>query len=311
MRYKQTRRQKQRQRQKQRHRVTKKQKGGFIDGGARMRRMKCKVDPTQIAAVRLAGPEQCHPRVGTSRPGHGCLPRDALAKGGIDEHTAATAHDQYSLLMRLNLPGDEKQRLAKEYLRPQQPSTWKGDPDKWLDSNNIRDVMVQYEEARPDFKFLGPYPIDFAAREDSNASSKGSSNQCLIREMCKLDLKAEKKAGKRYIGIIYNLDPHYKSGSHWVANCIDIEKKYCYYFDSYGMKPPKEINQFMQWLSIQEPSIKLGYNGRRFQKMNTECGIYCLYFIIRMMDGESFLSFCRRAPPDRFMLDLRDWIFST
>ena len=296
-------------------RTTRRQTGGFdlsfTDGGARMRKMKCKIDPTQIAAVRLAGPEQRHPRVGDTRPAHGCLPRDVLVKGGIDEHKASEAHDQYSLLMKLDLTAAEKQELARKYLRPQQPSSWKGDPDKWLDSNNIRDVMLQYEEARPDFKFLGPYPIDFAARSDSTASSKGSSNQCLISEMCKLDLKAEKKAGKRYIGIIYNLDPHYKSGSHWVANCIDTHTKTCYYFDSYGMKPPREVYRFMQWLSIQEPKIQLGYNGRRFQKQNTECGVYCLYFIIRMLDGEDFLTFCRRAPPDRFMLDLRDWIFST
>jgi len=276
-----------------------------------VRRHTCKIDTSQITAVRLAGPEQCHPRVGDQRPLHGCLPLHILQKAGIDQHQSAQTHDQYSLLMKLPLTQDEKVALAKEYLRHIQPAAWKSDPDAWLDSNNIRDVMKQYEEARPDFKFLGPYPIDFAARSDSSAENKGSSNQCLIGEMCGLNLEEERKKGKKYIGIIYNLDPHYKSGSHWVANCINLEKKSCFYFDSYGMKPPKEVYRFMQWLTIQEPTIQLGYNGRRFQRLNSECGVYCLYFIIRMLDGEDFLHFCRRAPPDRFMLDLRDWLFST
>jgi hypothetical protein len=77
------------------------------------------------------------------------------------------------------------------------------------------------------------------------------------------------------------------------------------------MEPPKQIYKFMQWLGIQEPQIKLGWNGRRFQYSDSECGMYSMYFLDRMNAGEDFLKFCRRAPPDRFMLDMRDWMFST
>ena len=176
----------------------------------------------------------------------------------------------------------------------------------WLDSNNIRDVMKQYEVARPDFKFLGPYPIDFAVKDPYSKEEK-----CLIGEMCSLNLDREAVKGKKKIGIIFNLDPHDKNGSHWVAAFIDIAKKACYYFDSYGYEPPKQIYSFMQSLGVQDPSIQLGWNGRRFQYSNSECGMYSMYFIDRMLAGEPFLKFCRRAPPDRFMLDMRDWMFST
>ena len=275
------------------------------------------------------GPNQCHPRVSK---GVSCIPlevlEDARKKLGLRvnksllETIAASVGvkptDQRSLLMSLPLEEDEKKRLATYYLRPPMPEAWKQDPDMWLDSNNIRDVMKQYEEARPDFKFLGPYPIDFASQDpyvDTPAGSivpkKEKEGRCLIGEMCRLDLKAETAAGKKHIGIVYNLDPHYKNGSHWIANYINIPKKQCYYFDSYGMKPPKQIYKFMQWLGIQEPAIELGWNGRRFQHSNSECGMYSMYFIDRMLAGEPFLHFCRRAPPDRFMLDMRDWMFST
>ena len=277
------------------------------------------------------GPNQCHPRVTN---GSYCIPlpvlEDARKKLGImgkgvkdiADHLGVKATDQRTLLMRLPLPEDEKIRLAAQYLRPAMPEAWRDDPDMWLDSNNIRDVMKQYEEARTDFKFLGPYPIDFASPDPyantpvgsmsglANAKAK-AKDKCLIGEMCSLNLKAEAAAGKEHIGIIYNLDPHYKNGSHWVANYINIPKKQCYYFDSYGMKPPKEIYKFMQWLGIQEPAISLGWNGKRFQHLQSECGMYSMYFIDRMLAQEPYLKFCRRAPPDRFMLDMRDWMFST
>jgi hypothetical protein len=289
------------------------------------------------------GPNQCHPRVfteynkrkGLGSTGEGCLPQEVYEKawtilnkdqakkgGGISSTNSNTKqklidtlskqlgvdkNNQRSLLNSLPLTPSEKESLGKQWLRPEMPSEWKKDPDMWLDSLNIRDVMKQYEDYDKQFKFLGPYPIDFAAA-DPEADDK---KECLIDEICNLNLDREELNGKTKIGIIFNLDPHYKNGSHWIACFIDVVKNECYYFDSYGMKPPKQIYKFMQWLTLQEPTMKLGWNGRRFQRSDSECGMYCMYFLDRMIAGESFLKFCRRAPPDSFMLDLRDWMFST
>jgi hypothetical protein len=225
----------------------------------------------------------------------------------IAKHYGIDPAKQRSVLNALPRSQAEKTELAAKWLRPAQPSSWESDPDMWLDSNNIRDVMEQYEAGRSDFTFLGPYPIDFAYAEDSGPKGGGTSKRCLIGEMCGLDLAKSKD----YIGIIYNLDPHYKGGSHWVASFINKKEKTCNYFDSYGMRPPKQIYRFMQWLAIQMPDIKLGWNGRKFQFSDSECGMYSMYFIDRMLAGEPFLKFCRRAPPDRFMLDMRDWMYST
>ncbi len=221
------------------------------------------------------------------------------------EHLKIPSTNQRSILNALPFSEEEKKKLAAEWLRPAIPESWKQDPDMWLDSLNIRDVMKQYEEAKPDFKFYGPYPIDFAA-QDPNLKQK----ECLIQEMCDLNLKQLARQGKQHIGIIYNLDPHYKNGSHWVAAYVNIPKKQCYYFDSYGMKPPRQIYKFMQWLTLQEPKMKLAYNARRFQFKGSECGMYSMYFIIRMLMGELFRPFCRRAPRDGAMLTLRSWLFS-
>jgi hypothetical protein len=271
------------------------------------------------------GPSQCHPRVGSKRPPHGCLPPDVLRRAAqklgvqtaspIDLRQALESKLQIapgkemSFVKALPLSDAEKQELAKTYLRPEQPAKWKDDPDMWLDSLNIEAVMKQYEDAFPAFEFMGPFPIDFAAPDPYNHS--GGPKKCLIEEICGLRMEEALKQGTNSIGIIYNLDPHFKDGSHWVANYIDIPKHKCYYFDSYGYEPPKQIATFMKWLTTQDPKMKLMYNARRFQLQGSECGMYSLYFIIRMLSGDVFRPFCRRQPRDSIMLDLRDWLFST
>ena len=296
--------------------------------GHKTRKLKRRMRKRRSVSITAAvpGPNQCFPRQGHDYDGV-CLPINVLEKVstqlGIQPVVAANskralfsqiaktlgmdATKQRSVLQAMPLPAAQKTALAEEWLRPAQPAAWASDPDMWLDTINIRDVMVQYEKGRSDFTFLGPYPIDFAAAEDSGPGRAGTSDRCLIGEMCGLDLKNSKD----YIGIIYNLDPHYKSGSHWVANFINKPAKTCYYFDSYGMRPPHRVYRFMQWLTLQMPEMQLGWNGRKFQFSDSECGMYSMYFIDRMLAGEPFLKFCRRAPPDKFMLDMRDWMYST
>lgn len=271
------------------------------------------------------GPHQCHPRIGSTRPPHGCLPvtilKRAAKKVGIvetrtpvalrkslEERLNVSQGNELSFLNALPFGDTEKQYLKESYLRPEQPAKWKEDPDMWLDSTNIENVMKQYEDSHPEFEFMGPFPIDFAAPDPYVQTGK---QQCLIKEICALRVTEAMKNGTKYIGIIYNLDPHFKDGSHWVANFIDIPKHKCYYFDSYGYEPPKQVARFMKWLTTQDPKMQLGYNAHRFQHKDSECGMYSLYFIIRMLMGDEFRPFCRREPPDSTMLNFRNWIFST
>lgn len=234
-------------------------------------------------------------------------PKDV--RKALEKHLEVAAGHEHSFLEKLPFSQAEKEYLAKQYLRPKQPSIWISDPDMWLDSNNIAAVMKQYEETYPEFEFMGPFPIDFAA-PDPYQTNEGPK-RCLIREICGLRLEDAFRKGTQQVGIVYNLDPHFKDGSHWVANFIDIPGHQCYYFDSYGYAPPKQIAKFMKWLTIQDPKMKLAYNARRFQFKGSECGMYSIYFIIRMLSGDRFQPFCRKAPRDSAMLDLRDWLFST
>ena len=281
-----------------------------------------------LSPTQLPGPSQCRPRMGEVRPDYGCLPPVELNKlavkvfgsprGGntrkslrklredLAAKIGADPDKETEFLEKLPIDTSEKSRLQTTYLRPKMPDAWEEDPDMWLDSLNIKGVMEQYQQDRNDFEFLGPFPIDFAA-PDPYSQDK---DKCLIGEMCSLNLADMRSKGKTKIGIIYNLDPHYKSGSHWVANFIDLVKNHCYYFDSYGMKAPGQIYKFMQSLTVQDPKIKLAYNARRHQYKGSECGMYSMYFIICMLKNEPFRKFCHRAPRDNVMLTLRNWLFA-
>jgi hypothetical protein len=281
---------------------------------------------SSIPRAEAAGPCQCHPRVGSVRPSAGCLPISILKRASkklnlkteaigkqlrkeIELKLGVEADQEASFVKALPLVDSEKEYLMKQYLRPEKPEKWKEDPDMWLDSTNIEAVMKQYEEANPEFEFMGPFPIDFAAPDPYNKTE--GEKKCLIREICGLRVLEAQKKGIKSIGIIYNLDPHFKDGSHWVANYIDLVRHKCYYFDSYGYEPPSQVAKFMKWLTTQDPKMKLAYNARRFQYKGSECGMYSMYFIIRMLSGDSFRPFTRKAPRDSVMLELRDCMFST
>lgn len=280
--------------------------------------MKLKKKTLKKRHLSPPGPEQCHPKIGIERPAEGCFPPEILQEIAKELGIGASRSEieqklnmvgtkqEVSFVKATPLSDTRKNQIIKEYLRPKQPDEWKSDPDKWLNSLDIEHVMNQYEDAYQNFEFMGPFPIDFAAPDPYNKNGK-----CLIQEVCELKVTQAFAKGTHYIGIIYNLDPHFKGGSHWVASFIDLVKHKTYYFDSYGMEAPIQIQKFMKWLTTQDKDMKLFYNGRRFQFQNSECGMYSMYFIIRMLMGDDFKKFSRKAPPDSFMLDLRDWLFST
>jgi hypothetical protein len=218
--------------------------------------------------------------------------------------------EEHCLLDKAPIDENRKKELRKEYLRPRRPKAWDSDPDMWLDNYNILHVMKQYEEGYPWFKFLGVFPIDFSAPDPykQNAGPK-----CLYKETCDLNLADEYNKGVRGIGMIFNLDPHFKGGSHWVGlyiNLNNIKNPFVGYFDSYGYKVPPLIAKLMRSFKLQISTCKLGYNARRFQYGDSECGMFSMYFIVCMMCGISFKDFCKDSVNDDYMLQLRKILFS-
>jgi Ulp1 protease family, C-terminal catalytic domain len=286
---------------------------------------------TRKRKLALKDFSRCNPAA-TRKSTTKCLPSNIYSKisknlgtkpAKIFEAVGCNDGEEHCLLDKAPLDEDVKKQLRKQYLRPRRPKAWEADPDMWLDNYNILHVMKQYEEAYGWFKFLGVFPIDFSAPDPYLANSNqaiagagagaGLPKQCLYRETCELNLQDEYNKGVRGIGMIFNLDPHFKSGSHWVAlyiNLTNIKKPFVGYFDSYAYKVPPLIARLMRSFKIQIKTCELGTNARRFQYGDSECGMFSMYFIICMICGISFRDFCKDSVNDNFMLELRKVLFS-
>ena len=170
-----------------------------------------------------------------------------------------------------------------QIFRPKSPKIWKKKPYTWLSSEDLIKVMRQYEDTYKEFKFIGPSPIDFA--------DKKMFGNCVWEDLCKFSLKDYINKKQNKIGIILNLDPHYKGGSHWVCIFIDIEKRFIFYFDSNGKGPNKRVRLFVKKVLNEAKLLELNfkyYDNRNLehQKKDGQCGMYTLYVVIKLLRGE-------------------------
>jgi hypothetical protein len=187
--------------------------------------------------------------------------------------------------------------------KPKQPESWKIKKNTWLTTSDINSVMKQYENKHPDFLFIGPVAVD-----------------CPGGYYCELTNFDFSRLGKiNKVGIVYNLDPHYKGGSHWVGLYIDKKKNQVNYYDSYGHAPPKQIKSFMNQVGNQlneynkknniNQNIKLEYNKVRHQYGGSECGVYSMNFIIQSLKGRTFKYIQNKKFTDKQMLEMRDILY--
>jgi hypothetical protein len=198
---------------------------------------------------------------------------------------------------------------------PKSPQKWKENPTTWLNSTDIEKVMKQYEHTYKCFRFMGPTPIDF--------DKQLYDDKCVWDDLCHFDLAALMKEGVNKIGIIFNTDPHDKSGAHWISLFINIKKKFIFFFDSNGAKVPKEVREFSNRVIAQGLQLKTAKypNGVRLafhenaplvhQEGNTECGMYSLYLIVTLLkEIHTYDYFQHTKISDAAMEKMRDKYFN-
>jgi hypothetical protein len=190
-----------------------------------------------------------------------------------------------SCWLKQNFVDGKLNHELKTAFAPKWPEEWKKNPNEWLSSLDIMNVMKQYESAYRCFDFIGPSPIDFDTLE--------YDGDCVWEELCHFSLEKEIKAKKFKFGIIFNLDPHYKPGSHWVSLFINAKKGKIFYFDSAGDEIPKQIMKFVDKVMEQgsqlETPIHFTFDQNypvEHQYGNTECGVYSLFFIVHMLEDK-------------------------
>jgi hypothetical protein len=224
--------------------------------------------------------------------------------------------DKEDCWLKLLTPPQQKV-MDEMVFAPDKPHEWKKNPTEWLSNHDILGVLQQYEKSNPEFKFIGPTPIDF------DTTPKYGDGNCVWEELCHFSLKSYIQQKIRKIGIIFNLDKHYESGSHWVSLFIDIDNSFLFYFDSASNETPPEITQFVK--RVQQQSAEIAPHHKKYkyyenypknhQKSNTECGMYSLFFIITMLNlnrsvRNKIQLFKRGKIPDKEMMRLRDVYFN-
>lgn len=213
--------------------------------------------------------------------------------------------DEQTCWLRLDIVKQlEDNDIEENTFRPKGPTK----KYEWLSTTHINEVINQYMNVHKDFLFLGAVPYDF-----DDIPLLGIKN---------INFKELENKGKYRLGMVINLDEHYKSGSHWVALFTDLKKNQVYFFDSVGKPPGKRIRKlinriikyfykrkFNKELNINEiikykntdeisKNFHVDYNNIQHQKDDSECGVYSINAILSLIDGISFEKLCSNIIPD-------------
>lgn len=195
----------------------------------------------------------------------------------------------------------------------------------WLSTDDIRSVLVQYEHIDPSFAAIGPLPIDFCD---------------LGHMLCNINLHNAYIKGTRTIGIVFNTDPSDQPGKHWISMFVDMRPNdprlwEINYFDSFGNAPlaPEIIrlvkvletqiaNEIVKKHNVELTSVKvikklncsnkICTSKARHQFNDSECGVYCIHFIVQRLMGVTWEELVQNHSSllnDDHMIQMRNYYF--
>ena len=200
------------------------------------------------------------------------------------------------------------------------------DVNKKLD--NLNKMIVNLEK-----KFNSQnYPIEFINIINKQYPNLAADFINQINEI------KNKKYPIKKIGIVPNLDEHWKGGSHWVSLFINLETGQIYFFDSYGYRPEKRIRSFLkiiaEWKYKKDTGKTLNFDADNYMKgsskekneiekkydiryseirnqyKNSECGVYSMNFIIRLLHNANFDNIISNEVPDDTINKCREIYFN-
>ena len=234
--------------------------------------------------------------------------------------------EQVCLLKRTYVRSLRNRDLMYNTFVPQGPTM----KFQWLSTSHINMVMFQYMETFKDFMFFGALPIDF--KEIKVPMNFDNYFKVLTKLYA---------GGKYRLGFVFNLDRHDQPGSHWVSLFADIKNNKVYFFDSAedhsDRQPDTRILSFMKTIAIWcyyhnikgetpksddcnlhffetnknkiEKYVDARFNKVQHQKGNSECGVYSINFIIRMLTEGDYDNIVNNPVPDKQMNEFRKKIF--
>jgi hypothetical protein len=226
----------------------------------------------------------------------------------LRERIGACNKDSEKCWINQSFAAPLRARLLKAF-SPKMPDVWRKKPNTWLTDGDINSVMELYAAHHPNFHYMGVQFMDFRGKK--------ADGGC-VSDLC--DFRVDGVFPKYgWAAAIFNLDKHTQRGSHWVALMMCLKpgnRRYgIYYYDSVARPPTPEMDEFITDVTRQQvdkglPAPRYMFNNVRHQKKNSECGMFCLYMVERMLNTRlAFSSVCKLMGDDDNMLRFRTEFF--
>jgi len=227
----------------------------------------------------------------------------------IDEKLKTCESDEVCFSKKVGLSGD----FVKNIFKPLGPVN-----NEWLSNVDIANVMEQYERSFKHFAFYGPCSSDLFLNHVKKIFDVPDKFDEMIYGIKVGDSKSviqtkKNKPEKTLLGIIFNTDPHNKGGAHWVTLTISILDNIVFfdYFDSVGKMPndniAKSIVELIDKCIIQYPnkSVHFRVNRTQHQNENSECGVYSIIHILKLLNNEKWENIVKDVITDKEIQILR------
>jgi hypothetical protein len=214
--------------------------------------------------------------------------------------------DQYCW-MKQTLSNTSKINKLEKNFRTPMPNSWVNNPNTWLNTYDILNVMKQYEELHKDFIFLNVTPIDFAERN--------SFGQCIGNMLCDFDIHNLLDDKKTRFGIVFNTDTSQGSGSHWISIYCNLNPKKpnygIYFYDSVANPCPRQIKTFMKKVvdQVNDPKFESKENNIQSQFKGSECGVFSIVFLTQCLKNIKFDEICKKMGNDDHVNKLRKILY--
>lgn len=258
---------------------------------------------------------ECAPHVDAKQTGGLCFSKPVAKKttevlGHAEQAKAKTGcNSQHCLIDFLEKEGHIDGGVAaaekENNLKPVGPAN----TTAWLNNHNINKTLVQWKNTFPDFR-----PVETAMMNFSEYPSA----------LGRFDPVQEYQRGGRTFACVLNTDHHPGRGKHWVCMFGDMRGGAwtVEYFNSSGRPPPTrfvtwQVRQRNRLTALQQKTSQQGQgsvedvvvNSRAHQMENSECGVYCLFYIWSRLNGIPFTNFQKERIPDKIMEDFRPKLF--
>lgn len=261
--------------------------------------------------------------LGEKKKGDSCI--DPVIKKKVDPKSEC--NDDSCLVEKIETtlhPKDALKALAK--VKPSGPA---GNTD-WLSDKNLGDVLKRMHAINPEFLPVQYQMSDFVDYVDETSSSDLNVDILEIKNLGNTNKQFKRliAQGLNCIGSVINTDRRGQPGRHWFCMFVDWRKSpiTVEYFNSSGDPILPSVGQWQ--LSTCSDLKKIFpnkevkcidvMNGCQIQQSNTECGVFCLYYIWHRTRGIPYTSFTTPdswqkiidgTDPDHAMIKFRSLLF--